>query len=80
MTDPPLLKIRVAVLAAPGKFEVKRFGALETRNDGMALSFGGYFVSNFSGSAYYLNIIIIYFHLNGHSSAFGIVLATGGHG
>ena len=38
-------------LAAPGKFEVKRLGALEHSNDGMAVSSSGYSVSNFAGSA-----------------------------
>jgi hypothetical protein len=38
--------------AAPGKFEVKRLGALEHSNDGMAVSSGGYSVSNFTGSAF----------------------------
>jgi hypothetical protein len=36
---------------APGKFEVKRRGALEHRNDGMTVLSGGYSASNFAGSA-----------------------------
>lgn len=39
------------LIAAPEKLEVKKFGALEHRNDGMAVSSGGYSASNFSGSA-----------------------------
>ena len=39
------------VIAAPGKFEMKRLGALEHRNDGMAVSSDGYAASNFAGSA-----------------------------
>ena len=38
-------------LAAPGKCEMKRLGALEQRNDGMAVSSRGYSASNFTGSA-----------------------------
>jgi hypothetical protein len=37
--------------AAPGKFEVKRLGALSYRNDDMAVPSGDYFTSNFAGSA-----------------------------
>ena len=37
--------------AAPGKFEVKRLGALEHSNDGMVVSSSGYSASNFTGSA-----------------------------
>jgi hypothetical protein len=39
------------VKAAPGKFEVKRLGALEHSNDGMVVSSSGYSASNFTGSA-----------------------------
>jgi hypothetical protein len=40
--------------AAPGNFEVKRRGALEHSNDGMAVSSRGYSASNFTGSARWL--------------------------
>jgi hypothetical protein len=36
--------------AAPEKFEVKRFGALEHSNDNMAVISGGYSALNFTGS------------------------------
>ena len=38
-------------IAAPGKFEVKRLGALEHRNNEMVVFPGGYSASNFTGSA-----------------------------
>jgi hypothetical protein len=37
--------------AAPGKFEVKRLGAVEHKKDGMAVSSSSYSASNFSGAA-----------------------------
>jgi len=37
---------------APGKFEVKRLGALEHSHDGMAVSSSGYSASNFVASAF----------------------------
>ena len=38
-------------IAAPGKFEVPRLGALRNRNDGMTIPYDGYSASNFTGSA-----------------------------
>ena len=38
--------------AAPGNFEVKRFGAFEHSNDSMAVSSDDYSTSNFMGSAH----------------------------
>ena len=50
--DHPTSKRRLWHLkAAPGKFEVKRLGALEHSNDGMVVSSGDYSASNFAGSA-----------------------------
>ena len=42
---------RGTYLATPGKFEVKRLGALRHRNDRMAVPCDGYSTSNFTGSA-----------------------------
>jgi type I restriction enzyme M protein len=39
--------------SAPGKFEVKRSGAVEYQNDGRAVSSSSYYVSNFSSAALY---------------------------
>src|SRR4030095_10387430 len=47
----PTVGYSMACLAAPGKFEVKRLGALSYRNDDMAVPSGDYFTSNFAGSA-----------------------------
>jgi len=47
----PVAYPRSDLAAAPGKFEVKRRGALEHRNDGMAVPSGGYSASNFPGAA-----------------------------
>jgi hypothetical protein len=38
--------------AAPRKFEAKRLGPLEYRNDEMAVTSNGYSVSNFTGAAH----------------------------
>ena len=51
MLDSRVVDLR-RLIAAPGKFEVKRLGAVEHRNDGMAVSSSGYFDSNFAGAAY----------------------------
>jgi hypothetical protein len=48
-----LIGISGATLAAPGKFEVKRLGAVEHKMDGMAVSSSSYSASYFSGAAHY---------------------------
>ena len=40
-----------APIAAPEKFEVKRLGAVEYRNNGMTVSSSSYSASNFAGAA-----------------------------
>jgi hypothetical protein len=44
--------VALELIVAPGKFEVKRLGALEHSSDGMVVSSSGYSASNFMGSAH----------------------------
>jgi len=41
----------IEVGATPGKFEVKRYGVLKDRKDGMAVSSGDHSIPNFAGLA-----------------------------